>query len=90
MTLEPGAPSDYLVGHVEDALARDPRVSEQGLHVAIAAGRKVFVTGTVSTPDRHRAVDRVVTELLPGFELHNQSTVADYPEPPLLDEEHLA
>ena len=87
MTLEPGVPSDYLVGHVEDALARDPRVSEQGLHVAIAA-RKVFVTGTVSTPDRHHAVDDVVRELLPDFELHNEATVADYPE--AADEEHLA
>lgn len=87
MTLEQGGPSDYLVGHVEDALTRDPRVSEQGLHVAIAA-RKVFVTGTVSTPDRHRAVAQVVSELLPDFELHNEATVADYPEPP--DEELLA
>ena len=77
----------YLVGHLEDALARDPRVSEQGLHVAIAA-RKVFVTGTVSTPDRHRAVDEVVTELVPEFEVHNEATVADYPE--LSQEEHLA
>lgn len=87
MTLEQGGPPDYLVGHVEDALARDPRVNEQGLHVAIAA-RKVFVTGTVSTPDRHRAVEQVVTELLPDFELHNEATVSDYPELP--DEEHLA
>lgn len=88
MTLEQGGPPAYLVGHVEDALARDPRVSEQGLHVAIAA-RTVVVTGTVSTPDRHRAVHEVVTELLPDFELHNQATVADYPEPEQPDEEHL-
>jgi hypothetical protein len=48
----------------------------------------VFVTGTVSTPDRHRAVEQVVAELLPDFELHNEATVSDYPELP--DEEHLA
>lgn len=88
MSLDRAGPPDYLVGHLEDAFARDPRVNEQGLHVEIAA-RKVFVTGTVSTPDRHRAVDEVVTELLPGFELHNQATVADYPEPEQPDEERL-
>jgi hypothetical protein len=89
VTLAQGGPPDYLVGHLEDALARDPRVSEQGLRVSVAA-RKVFVTGTVSTPDRRRAVDDVVAELLPGYELHNQAVVADYPEPAVLDEEHLS
>ena len=87
MSLEQSSPSDYLVGHVEEALACDPRVNEQGLHVAIAGG-KVFVTGTVSTTERFAAVDEVVGELLPDFDLHNEATVADYPE--LSDEEHLS
>ncbi|HEX9969195.1 MAG TPA: hypothetical protein VGB03_03580 [Acidimicrobiales bacterium] len=87
MSLEQTAPSDYLVGHVEEALACDPRVNEQGLHVAIAAG-KVFVTGTVSTRERFDAVAEVVRELLPDFDLHNEATVADYPE--LGEEEHLS
>ena len=30
MTLDPNTPPDYLVGHLEDALARDERVCEQG------------------------------------------------------------
>ena len=87
MSLEQTAPSDYLVGHVEEALACDPRVNEQGLHVAIAAG-KVFVTGTVSTSERLDGVAAVVAELLPDFELHNEATVADYPE--MGDEELLS
>lgn len=87
MSLEQSSPPDYLVGHVEEALACDPRVNEQGLHVAIAAG-KVFVTGTVSTRERFDAVAEVVGELLPDFHLHNEATVADYPE--MGEEEHLA
>lgn len=87
MSLEQTAPSDYLVGHVEEALACDSRVNEQGLHVAIAAG-KVFVTGTVSTRERFAAVAEVVGELLPDFDLHNEATVADYPE--MGEEEHLS
>jgi osmotically-inducible protein OsmY len=87
MSLEQSSPPDYLVGHVEEALACDPRVNEQGLHVAITPG-KVFVTGTVSTRERFDAVAEVVGELLPDFALHNEATVADYPE--LGEEEHLA
>ncbi|HEV7887120.1 MAG TPA: BON domain-containing protein [Acidimicrobiales bacterium] len=78
--LDPNAPADYLVGHIEEALARDPRVNEQGLHVTVTGGR-VLVDGTVSTPARHEAVAAVVAELLPGWTVSNQADVADYPEP---------
>lgn len=89
MTFEPGAPTDYVVGHVEEALACDPRVNEQGLHVAVAGGR-VFVTGTVSTRQRREAVESVVGEMLSGYELRNEVTVStDYPEPRATDREHL-
>lgn len=89
MTFGPGAPTDYLVGHVEEALACDPRVNEQGLHVAVAGGR-VFVTGTVSTRHRREAIESVVGEMLPDFELRNEVTVStDYPEPQATEMEHL-
>lgn len=79
--LDPDAPVDYLVGHVEEALACDPRVSENGLHVTISAPR-VFVDGTVSTHARFDAVEAVVLELLPGWTVCNQASVADdFPEP---------
>ncbi len=78
--LDPTEPADYLVGHVEEALACDERVNEQGLHVTIQ-GQRVFVDGTVSTRERFDAVGEVVGELLPGFVLVNQVDVADYAEP---------
>jgi hypothetical protein len=78
--LDPDGPVDYLVGHVEEALACDPRVSEPGLHVRITGGR-VFIDGSVSTKTRFDAVADVVRELLPGWTVCNQSQVADFPEP---------
>ena len=86
MTLDPTTPPDYLVGHVEDALARDERVCEQGLHVTVD-GDLVVVTGVVSTEERRRRIPEVVGELLPGFEVRNRATVSDYPEDPKV--EHL-
>jgi osmotically-inducible protein OsmY len=67
-------PVHYLVAHVRDALAQDPRVSELELKVKIA-GSKVFVTGTVPTEERREAVADVVAETLPEFEVQNQTTV---------------
>lgn len=76
MTLDRTAPPDYLVGHIEDALARDERVCEQGLHVAVE-DEVVTVTGVVSTEQRRRCVPDVVGELLPGFTVRNDTVVAE-------------
>jgi hypothetical protein len=38
-------------------------------------GEKVFVTGTVPTDERRRAVADVVREVLPDVEVHNETTV---------------
>lgn len=78
--LDPSAPLAYLVGHLEDALARDPRLCEQGLHVHMPAPGVVEVTGTLTSIERKRAVAEVVGELLPGAQLRDRTAVADYPE----------
>lgn len=77
--LDPAAPVDYLIGHVEEALACDPRVNEPGLHVTVN-NERVFIDGTVSTRERSDAVGAVVAELLPGWTVCNQCVVADFPE----------
>jgi hypothetical protein len=69
----------YAAAHVQEALARDPRVNEPELEVQIVNGR-VFVTGTVPTDERRRAVEAVVRECCPEFDVDNQTTVARYPE----------
>ena len=78
--LDASAPPEYLVGHLEDAFARDARLCEQGLHVHVPAPGVVQVTGTLSSRERKEAIAEVVGELLPGAELRDDTTVADYPE----------
>jgi osmotically-inducible protein OsmY len=79
MTLDGASPPEYLVGHVEDALARDPRVNEQGLHVELRE-TTVVVTGTVTSPTQKVSVTDVVSELLPEHRVEDRTTVADYAE----------
>ena len=81
MASEPGAapsseePPHYLVQRVREALAHDERVSELEIKVKVF-GRKVFVTGPVSTPERRGAIDEVLSEVLPGYEVHNETEAA--------------
>lgn len=69
---------DYTAAHVQEELARDPRVNEPELEVKVVGGR-VFVTGTVPTEERHRAVTDVVRECCPDLEVENRTTVGRYP-----------
>jgi len=73
-------PDDYLIGHVRETLARDPRVNEMNIEVAVS-GDGVFLSGSVPTEERRQAVSRVVAELLPEHEVHNQVTVVAVSEP---------
>jgi osmotically-inducible protein OsmY len=74
-------PEDYTAAHVQEELARDPRVSEPELEVKVVQGR-VFVTGTVPTEERRAAVDDVVRECCPGLEVENRTIVGRYPDAP--------
>jgi hypothetical protein len=81
MSLDPDSPPEYLVGHLEDALARDPRVSEQGLRVEVSPGTsQVVVTGMVSAAGAKSAVVEVIHELMPGIDVMDETTVAEHPE----------
>lgn len=84
MSLDGRSPDEYLVGHVEDALARDPRVNEQGLHVELRSDASgvptVVVTGTVVNAPHKDAVAQVVAELLPGRHIVDETATAEFPE----------
>lgn len=79
MSLDGASPTPYLVGHLEDALARDPRVNEQGLHAELRE-TTVVVTGTVTSAVQKANIAVVVSELLPDHALEDLTTVADYAE----------
>ena len=72
-------PKQYVVGRVREALATDPRVNELDIAVTVA-GRKVFLTGDVATQERKDAISAVVGETVPDYDVHNETSVRQYPE----------
>ena len=74
-------PDDYAIQRLREALAADERVAEMGVQVRLVAG-KVFLNGQVPTAERQEAVGAVASEVLPDYEVHNETvvtTVADRP-----------
>jgi osmotically-inducible protein OsmY len=71
---------EYLIGHIQQALATDPRTGELELDVRIAGGR-IFLTGAVATRERCVAVEEVVREVAPGFNVANELTVTVETDP---------
>lgn len=73
MTAEP-----YLVQHIQDALASDPRARELGVDAQVVGGH-VVLTGTVATPGLRAAIGEVVDEVVAreaGPALHVVNEVA--------------
>jgi osmotically-inducible protein OsmY len=68
-------PPHYLVQRVREALAHDERIGELEVKVKVF-GKRVFLTGPVSTQERHEAIDAALAELLPGYDVHNETEVA--------------
>jgi hypothetical protein len=64
----------YLMARIRDALAKDPRVNEPELVVAVSGGT-VMVSGTVPTEARRRAVTEVVHDVAPGMDVRNATEV---------------
>jgi hypothetical protein len=77
-------PEDYAIQRVRDALAADERVAEMGVQVRIAAG-KVFLTGQVPTDERQQAVGVVAGEVLPEYEIHNETVVTELGDQPRVE-----
>jgi len=68
-------PDDYVVGHVQDALAHE---GETDVHAAVVAGRLVL-TGNVATPMRRDAVAVIASAAADGLEVVNELTVLSCP-----------
>lgn len=73
----PPEPDEYVVQHLREALAQDPRVSELGLGVVVRNG-VLHVTGTVSTEERRAAVAEVAGELASTWTVANETVVVRY------------
>ena len=67
-------PDQYLIQRVRDGLAKDPSVAELDLHIRLL-GRRLVVSGNVSTAERRAAVATVAERLAPGYEVHNDTVI---------------
>jgi osmotically-inducible protein OsmY len=67
-------PQEYLVHHIQDALAIDPRARELGVDVQVT-GDRLVLTGTAATPAQRAAIAEVVEELAGGYEVVNEMAV---------------
>jgi osmotically-inducible protein OsmY len=75
-------PDVYLVEHIRDAMAQDPRLSELHVDITVTSG-KVFLTGSVASEERRACLTTVVRDLLPDREVVNHTSIdapADEPD----------
>jgi osmotically-inducible protein OsmY len=73
-------PERYVVAHVREALAKDPRTNELNVEISVA-GDSVFLTGPVTSIEHQAAVTEVVVEVAGGYEVHNHTSLAELGEP---------
>jgi osmotically-inducible protein OsmY len=71
---------DYLGEHLREKLIHDPRVAEQDLKVEVKEHR-IMLGGNVATPQLRDTITDVARELLPGYEIINETTVVPAGEP---------
>lgn len=67
-------PGDYVISHIQDALAHDPRTTELGVDVTLSGDRAVL-TGMVASRAQRDAIGQVATEVAPAYRVVNDVTV---------------
>jgi osmotically-inducible protein OsmY len=72
--------ADYLPEAIREKLIHDPRVAEQDLRVEVQAHR-VMLGGNVASPQLKEKITEVAQELLPDYEVVNETTIVSGAEP---------
>ena len=75
------APPEYVVAHVQQALAGDGGVAELGIGVAVAGGR-LFLTGTVASAHQRDRAGEVAAEHAGPLDVCNDLEVIEMRTPP--------
>jgi hypothetical protein len=73
-------PDEYLIGRIQEALARDPRTHKQDVRVAIVAGA-IRLSGQTTTEERRRAVESLVCEMCPERAVYNELAIIEVAGP---------
>ena len=76
MAIDRSLAPEYVAQHVRDALATDERVGQLDIGVTVA-GERIQLAGCVQTPERREAIEEVVAEIAPGWEVHNAIVVEE-------------
>ena len=71
---------EYLPEAIREKLIHDPRVAEQDLNVQIQQHR-VMLAGNVASPQLKQRITEVAQELLPDYEVVNETSVVSAAEP---------
>jgi osmotically-inducible protein OsmY len=71
---------DFLPERIRERLIHDPRVAEQDLRVDVKEHR-VLLGGNVATVQLRDTITVVAQELLPGYEIVNETRVVPATEP---------
>ncbi len=67
-------PADYVISHIQDALAHDPRTTEMGIDVTLSGDRAVL-TGMVASKVQREAIGQVAGEVARDYHVVNDVTV---------------
>lgn len=70
----------YLVAHIRERLATDPRANVLDIEVE-AQGRQLILRGPVASPERRAAITGLVRELAPDYETVDRMTLVGSREP---------
>jgi osmotically-inducible protein OsmY len=79
-------PDQYVIAHVRDGLATDPRVVELGIDVEVTNGCLVLL-GRVGSTALCEAAAEVAAELAPDHTIRNELEVVDVTSPPAAPEQ---
>lgn len=71
---------EYVLGHVIQALSEDPRAAELDVQVRLG-DRLVVLEGCVTTDEHRAAMETVVRDLLPDWEVDNRVDVRRWEAP---------
>ena len=72
--------ADYLPEAIREKLIHDPRVAEQDLQVQLHEHR-VLLGGNVASAQLKQQITEVAKELLPDYEIVNETTIVSAAEP---------
>ena len=77
---DPREPAVYLKAHIRDALARDNRTGDVDLKIDVGDA-EILLRGECFSEKQKDAVEEVITQAAPGYQICNRCTVPNFTRP---------